>query len=46
VGENIERVPPLVDEVLAGRHKKGQAIPGWDGRAAERAAVALVERYG
>ena len=46
VGEDIERVLPLVDEVLAGRYKKGQPIPGWDGRAAERVAAALVERYG
>ena len=46
VGEEIERVLPLVDEVLAGRYKKGQPIPGWDGRAAERVAAALAERYG
>jgi UDP-N-acetylglucosamine 2-epimerase (non-hydrolysing) len=46
VGEEIERVEPLVEEVLAGRYKKGQPIPGWDGRAAERVAAALVERYG
>jgi len=32
--------------VLAGRYKKGQPIPGWDGRAAERVAAALAERYG
>jgi UDP-N-acetylglucosamine 2-epimerase (non-hydrolysing) len=46
VGEEIERVLPLVAEVLAGRYKKGQPIPGWDGRAAERVAAALAERYG
>jgi UDP-N-acetylglucosamine 2-epimerase (non-hydrolysing) len=46
VGEEIERVLPLVEEVLAGRYKKGQPIPGWDGRAAERVAAALAERYG
>jgi UDP-N-acetylglucosamine 2-epimerase (non-hydrolysing) len=46
VGEEIERVEPLVDEVLAGRYKAGQPIPGWDGHAAERVAAALVEMYG
>jgi UDP-N-acetylglucosamine 2-epimerase (non-hydrolysing) len=46
VGEEIERVEPLVEDVLAGRYKKGQPIRGWDGRAAERVAAALVERYG
>jgi UDP-N-acetylglucosamine 2-epimerase (non-hydrolysing) len=46
VGEETERVLPLVEEVLAGRYKKGQPIPGWDGRAAERVAAALAERYG
>ena len=46
VGEEIERVAPLVEDVLAGRYKKGGQIPGWDGRAAERVAAALAERYG
>jgi len=45
VGEEIERVLPLVEEVLAGRYKRGQPIPGWDGHAAERVAAALAERY-
>jgi UDP-N-acetylglucosamine 2-epimerase (non-hydrolysing) len=46
VGEEIERVLPLVDELLAGRHRKPQPIPGWDGHAAERVVAALAERYG
>lgn len=46
VGEEIERVLPLVDEVLAGRYKKAEPIPAWDGRAAERVVEALAERYG
>jgi UDP-N-acetylglucosamine 2-epimerase (non-hydrolysing) len=46
VGEEVERVPPLVDEVLAGRCRKPQPIPGWDGHAAERVVAALAERYG
>ena len=45
VGEEVERTWPLVEDVLAGRYKKGQPIPGWDGRAAERVAAALAERY-
>jgi UDP-N-acetylglucosamine 2-epimerase (non-hydrolysing) len=45
VGEEIERVLPLVEEVLAGRYKRGRPIPGWDGHAAERVAAALAERY-
>jgi UDP-N-acetylglucosamine 2-epimerase (non-hydrolysing) len=46
VGEEIARVEPLVEEVLAGRYKAAQPIPGWDGHAAERVAAALAERYG
>ena len=46
VGEEIERVEPLVEEILASRYKKARPIRGWDGRAAERVAAALVERYG
>jgi UDP-N-acetylglucosamine 2-epimerase (non-hydrolysing) len=46
VGDEIERVPALVDDILAGRPKRGQPIPGWDGRAAERVVAALAERYG
>jgi len=46
VGEEIERAWPLIEEVLAGRHKAGRPIPGWDGHAAERVAAALAERYG
>jgi UDP-N-acetylglucosamine 2-epimerase (non-hydrolysing) len=46
VGEQIERVLPLVEDVLAGRYKKSRPIPGWDGRAAERVAAVLAERYG
>lgn len=45
-GSDTPRVRPLVDEILAGRYKTGQPIPGWDGRAAERVVAALAERYG
>jgi UDP-N-acetylglucosamine 2-epimerase (non-hydrolysing) len=46
VGEDIERVLPLADEVLSGAYKKSQPIRGWDGRAAERVVAALAQRYG
>ena len=46
VGEEIERVLPLAEEVMAGRYRTAQPIPGWDGRAAERVVAALAERYG
>jgi UDP-N-acetylglucosamine 2-epimerase (non-hydrolysing) len=39
VGEEIERAWPLVEDVLAGRYKAGQPIPGWDGHAAKRVAT-------
>ena len=45
VGDEIERAWPLVDDVLGGRYKEAQPIPGWDGRAAERVVTALRERY-
>jgi UDP-N-acetylglucosamine 2-epimerase (non-hydrolysing) len=45
VGDQIERLLPLVDEILAGHEKRGQPIPGWDGHAANRILVALGERY-
>ena len=45
VGEQIECAWPLAEDILAGRYKTGQPIPGWDGKAAERAVAALRERY-
>lgn len=35
-----------IEEILAGRYKKGQPIPGWDGEAGERACAALAEAWG
>jgi UDP-N-acetylglucosamine 2-epimerase (non-hydrolysing) len=46
VGEEVERVEPLVDDVLSGRCRQPRPIPGWDGHAAERVVAALAERYG
>jgi len=45
IGEDTEKVLPLVETVLGGRYKTGQAIPGWDGHAARRIVEALGERY-
>jgi UDP-N-acetylglucosamine 2-epimerase (non-hydrolysing) len=46
VGEDLDRAEALVDAVLAGRYKKGNAIAGWDGKAAERVVDALSEAWG
>jgi UDP-N-acetylglucosamine 2-epimerase (non-hydrolysing) len=41
VGRNFELAKSLVSDVLAGRYKKGSAIPGWDGHAAERVCESI-----
>jgi UDP-N-acetylglucosamine 2-epimerase (non-hydrolysing) len=46
IGEDTDKVLPLVEEMLGGRYKTGQAIPGWDGKAAVRIVEALKARYG
>lgn len=46
VGDDLALAERLVDDVLAGRYKRGRAIPGWDGHAAERVVDALVEAWG
>lgn len=46
VGSDLERAWTVVEEVLAGRTRKPQPIPGWDGKAAERIAEVLAQRYG
>ncbi len=45
IGDRLDELPGLLDDVLAGRYKKGGAIPGWDGHAAERVVDALVKRW-
>ena len=45
VGDDLALATQLVDEILAGRYKRGRQIPGWDGRAAERVVDALVEAW-
>lgn len=37
-GDDPSRVPAIVDDILAGRSKKGTIPPLWDGKAAERIA--------
>jgi hypothetical protein len=46
VGSDLERAWTVVEDVLAGRTRKPKPIPGWDGKAAERIAELLAERYG
>ena len=46
IGDEFERVAPLVDDCLAGRYRKGGPIRGWDGQAAERCLDALCAHWG
>ena len=41
VGDELGAVPALVDRILADAWRRGEAIEGWDGRAAERIVDAL-----
>jgi UDP-N-acetylglucosamine 2-epimerase (non-hydrolysing) len=45
VGDDLPRAEELVAEILRGRYKRGGAIRGWDGRAAERVAEVLVRAW-
>lgn len=46
VGDRLPELPALIDAIIAGSYKKGQAIPGWDGHAAERVVASLVKKWG
>ncbi len=46
VGDDLSRARALVEDILVGRYKKGSAIQGWDGRAAERIVDVLIESWG
>lgn len=46
VGDRLPELRSLLDEVLAGRYKSGQPIPGWDGHASERIVEVLTRRWG
>ena len=41
VGLDKARIAACVDEIVAGRGKKGRVPEGWDGRAGERIADAI-----
>jgi UDP-N-acetylglucosamine 2-epimerase (non-hydrolysing) len=43
VGLDFARAGALIDEIMRGEYKKGESIPGWDGRAAERVVAAVTE---
>lgn len=45
VGDDLGRAYQAFDEVLAGSYRRGQAIPGWDGRASERIAAVLTRAW-
>lgn len=46
VGQDLSAARKLVDEICAGTYKSGQAIEGWDGRAAERIVELLIREWG
>ncbi|HYA16855.1 MAG TPA: UDP-N-acetylglucosamine 2-epimerase (non-hydrolyzing) [Bryobacteraceae bacterium] len=41
VGLDFGKAAGLIDDILAGRYKKSQAIPGWDGCAARRVVTVV-----
>jgi UDP-N-acetylglucosamine 2-epimerase (non-hydrolysing) len=45
IGDDLGRAYRAFNEVLAGSYQRGQAIPGWDGRASERIAAALCDAW-
>jgi UDP-N-acetylglucosamine 2-epimerase (non-hydrolysing) len=46
VGSDLALAERLVDDILGGRYKRGQAIRGWDGHAADRVVDAILEAWG
>ncbi len=45
VGDDLEVAWRVVEEVLAGKHRPGAPIDGWDGRAAERVIDELLRAW-
>ncbi len=41
VGDDIKKIPALIEDILAGKAKKGSIPPLWEGKAAERIADCL-----
>ena len=42
VGRNVAQLERLVDDILAGRYKRGRPPALWDGRAGERIGAEVV----
>jgi len=42
VGRNVALLERLVDDILAGRYKRGKSPPLWDGKAGERIGREIV----
>jgi UDP-N-acetylglucosamine 2-epimerase (non-hydrolysing) len=45
VGTDLAQALDLIAAALAGRHKKGRPIPGWDGQAARRIVSVLYDAW-
>jgi len=45
VGDDLDRVEPLVADILAGRGRPGAPVPLWDGHAADRVVADLGRRW-
>ncbi len=45
VGDDLAKGFSLVNDIVEGRYKTGHPIDGWDGRAAERVAAVLAEKW-
>jgi UDP-N-acetylglucosamine 2-epimerase (non-hydrolysing) len=46
VGDDLDSARTLIAEIVEGRYKKGNPIPGWDGCAAERVVDTLQSAWG
>lgn len=44
IGQNMGRLQAAVDQILSGNWKRGQQIPFWDGKAAQRIADIIVKQ--
>lgn len=45
VGTDLERIQQAVDNILSGESKRGQVPKLWDGKAAERIAAVVTEKF-
>ena len=43
VGSDRAKIDTAFDQLKSGQWKQGQAIPKWDGKAAERIVATLIE---